>query len=686
VKSFIIIFFIAFNWLYFHYSSFSPYYFSLRKVLLQSEEELLARPSPEPTSERASPKSGNNHLKCTSIAETVAYDFVLEVAMKVQDIKERNLLLHGQWKWLVTQFASFYGVSDSYTKLRYLSYVMDVATPTDDCLALVHDLLLPVLITKGMSGLSHLENRILAVIEDKVQQIIALVFENYKSLDESSPSGMLDVFKPATGMVAPALVSALKVYSLLHDISSPEAHLKLCRYFQTAVKKRSAGHLAETNELILRSNRSRLVDPVTLSASYHKMKSLICNIKNEIFTDIELQNQHLLPSLIDLPNISSAIYCGDLRNRLHAFLVACPPPSLSPPVAELVIAAADFQWDLACLNITNPVNVGVDAKELFQKHISIWIQETRRTLLGLCKSHKVRKWSGVKNQHSTNAFVEYMYDRLKGMMDEYEVIIFHWPEYTYHLEKAIADIEKAIVKALYRQYADVLTPLKGNLTCKIYGLKYVKKIAKRSGTYVVPDGLGIILNSMRRMLEILRPEIETKLISWSSCIPNYKNTTREDCFIEVTVMLRSYLDAVVEKLAENTRLRGETKLKKILQNLREEDVLKSDVESRMQPLRDMLICTMDHLHTVVEPHVLMAICRGFWDRMGQEILSFSENRRKKNMSDKGLRFTVSIMDDVFALEMKKLLGNALQETDLEPPPNIRELHSLLCFERYGMLG
>jgi hypothetical protein len=187
-------------------------------------------------------------------------------------------------------------------------------------------------------------------------------------------------------------------------------------------------------------------------------------------------------------------------------------------------------------------------------------RDARRTLLGLCKSHKVRKWSGVKNQHSTNAFVEYMYDRLNGMMDEYEVTIFHWPEYTYHLEKAIADIEKAIVKALYRQYADVLTPLKGNPTSKIYGLKYVKKIAKRSGTYVVPDGLGIILNSMRRMLEILRPEIETKLISWSSCIPNYKNTTREDCFIEVTVMLRSYFDAVVEKLAENTRLRGETKL------------------------------------------------------------------------------------------------------------------------------
>jgi hypothetical protein len=65
-----------------------------------------------------------------------------------------------------------------------------------------------------------------------------------------------------------------------------------------------------------------------------------------------------------------------------------------------------------------------------------------------------------------------------------------------------------------------------------------------------------------------------------------------------------------------TRLQRETKLKNIIQDLRE-NVVESDVQSRMQPLRDMLIWTMDHLHTIVEPHVLIAICRGFWDRMGQ---------------------------------------------------------------------
>lgn len=56
-------------------------------------------------------------------------------------------------------------------------------------------------------------------------------------------------------------------------------------------------------------------------------------------------------SFIDLPNISASIYSAELCNRLRAFLVACPPSSPSPPVADLVIATADFQRDLDSWNI-----------------------------------------------------------------------------------------------------------------------------------------------------------------------------------------------------------------------------------------------------------------------------------------------------------------------------------------------
>lgn len=83
----------------------------------------------------------------------------------------------------------------------------------------------------------YCQNRILGEVLERIEDTLALVFENYKSLDESSESGIVDVFKPATGLAAPALKPALKLYNVMHDILSPEAQLKLCRYFQVSATK-----------------------------------------------------------------------------------------------------------------------------------------------------------------------------------------------------------------------------------------------------------------------------------------------------------------------------------------------------------------------------------------------------------------------------------------------------------------
>ncbi|KAK0577044.1 hypothetical protein LWI29_027112 [Acer saccharum] len=606
--------------------------------------------------------------------------------MKVQHFQQRNLLLYGSWKWLLTEFASYYGVSDVYTKLRYLSYVMDVATPTADCLTLVYDLLMPV-VMKGnsKSTLSHQENRILGETKDQIEQILALVFGNYKSLDESAFSGVVDVFKPATGVAAPALEPAVKLYTLLHDILSPEAQNNLCQYFQAAARKRSRRHLTETDEFVSNNSEANFMDTVAMSTAYQKMTSLCMNIKNEIFTDIEIHNQHILPSFLDLPNLSSSIYSTELCSRLRAFLLACPPSGPSPHVAELVIATADFQKDLASWNIS-PVKGGVDAKELFHLYIMLWIQDKRLTLLESCKLDKV-KWSGVRTQHTTTPFIDEMYERLRETLTAYEVIICRWPEYVFVLENAIADVEKAIVEALEKQYADVLAPLKENLAPKKFGLKYVQKLAKRSVcAYTVPDELGILLNSMKRMLDVLRPKIESHFKSWGSCIPDGGNTAPGERLSEVTVMLRTkfrnYLQAVDEKLAENTKLQSATKLKKILHDSKE-TVGESDIRSRMQPLKDQLTNTLNHLHTIFETRVFVAICRGYWDRMGQDVLSFLENRKENRSWYKGSRIAVSILDDTFASQMQQLLGNALLEKDLDPPRSITEVRSMLCKDTHN---
>ncbi|PQQ10519.1 uncharacterized protein Pyn_37378 [Prunus yedoensis var. nudiflora] len=631
--------------------------------------------------------SSDDNPKCGSVAETVAYDLVLEVAMKVQNFQQRNLLLHGPWKWLLTEFASYYGVSDVYTKLRYLSYVMDVATPTADCLNLVYDLLKPVLM-KGhhKSMLSHQENRILGETKVQIQQILALAFENYKSLDESSLSGILEVFRPATGHAAPALEPAVKLYTLLHDILSPEAQTALCHHFQVAARKRSRRHLAETDEYVTNNSDGTLIDTLSMTTAYQKMKSLCLTLgmKSSLILrsiiSIYSPGWNRYFSFIDLPHLSSSIYSTELCSRLRAFLIAYPPTGPSPPVADLVIATADLQRDLASWHISY-VKGGVDAKELFHLYIMLWIQNKRGSLLEACKLDKV-KWSGVRTQHSTTPFVDEMYDRLKETLSDYEIIICRWPEYACILENAIADVEKAIVESLDKQYADVLAPLKENLAPKKFGLKYVQKLAKRSvSSYTVPEELGVLLNSLKRMLDVLRPQIEVQFKSWGSCIPDGGNTVAGERLSEVTVMLRAkfknYLQAVVEKLAENTKLQSSTKLKKILQDSKE-TVVESDVRSRMQLLKDQLANTVNHLHTVFGTHVFIAICRGYWDRMGQDVLSFLENRKENRSWYKGSRIAVSILDDTFASQMQQLLGNALQEKDLEPPRSIMEVRSMLC--------
>ncbi|RZC76552.1 hypothetical protein C5167_000735 [Papaver somniferum] len=596
--------------------------------------------------------------ECGSVAETVAYDFVLEVAMKAQHFQQRNLVLRGEWKWLLTEFASYYGISDAYARLRYLSYVMDVATPTADCLVLVYDLLYPLKMKgSARSTLSYQENRILGEIEGQLEQILSLAFENYKALDESSLSGVMDDFRPANGSPAPALAPAVKLYNLLHDIESPDAQFKLCRYFQVAAKKRSRRHLAETDEFVTSNGEGTLMDVVTLSSSYQKMKSLCSNFRNEIFTDIEIHNQHLLPSCIDLPDISSSIYSMELCTRLRAFLVACRPESPSSPVSELVIATAEFQKDLISWNISHGKG-GVNAKELFHPYIISWIQHKSLSLLDACKL-------GVRTQHLTVPFVDYMYDRLKETLSEYEFILCRWPEYTSVLETAIADVEEALVVAFEKQYEDVLSPFKETLAHK-FGLKHVEKLAHRSACiYEVPEELGVFMNSIKRMIDMLLPEIETRLQSWSSCIPSGCSTVPGELLREIMVMLRSklrsYLQAIVEKLVENTKVQNLTRLKKILQELKE-TVMESDVRSRLQPLKDHLTKTIVHLHSIFDARLFLDMCQRYWDRMGQ------------------------ILDDTFASQMQLLLGNALQEKDLAPPRSIMQVHSVLCKDAVNHTG
>ncbi|KAJ4730295.1 Pesticidal crystal cry8Ba protein [Melia azedarach] len=622
-----------------------------------------------------------NQIKSGSVVETLAYDLLLEAAMRSQHFHSRNLRLQGTWKWLLTEFADYYGVSDSYTKLRYLLHVMNVATPTKDCLELVNELLVPILKAKSEKILTRHEKSMLLDCETHIESLLENVFENYKSLDENSPTGKADLFGSTKESVAPALAPAVRVYSLLHDILSQDAQTMLKNYLQTGAKKRCRKHMVETDEFVSTNSEGFLMDSITMSTAYLKIKNLCINISNEIQTDIKIHNHHILPSSIDLSNIAAAVYSSELCNRLRGFLAAWPASSPLPHVNELLVAVADFERDLESWNIS-PVQGGVDAKDLFHDYIMLWVEDMQLKLLDLCKMEKV-PWAGVATNHSTSPFAEEMYEKIKNSLIEYEVVINRWPQYSLVLENAVANIERAIIKSLEKQYNDILTPLKDSIPKRLN--LHVQKLTRRQSTtlYSVPSPLGTFLNTIKRILDILHCRVEGILKSWASFLPAIgdKKTLFGEQINGVTVLLRTkyknYLQAVVEQLVSNMQANRSTRLKRILEEIKEEDG-EADIREKMQMLSLQLIDSISNLHQVFTNRIFIAICRGFWDRMGQIVLKFLEGRKENRVWYNGSYYALGILDDTFASHMQRLQGNSLQEKDLEPPRSVVEARSILC--------
>lgn len=136
----------------------------------------------------------------------------------------------GHLKCLISSFTPFNSVWWSYHE----PVEMLVALLT--CSFTFYSCWLCLVITKQIFNWSvcftNDQKRILGEVSDKVEEVLALVFENYKSLDETLLSGLTAGFKSATGIVPPAIAPAIKLYGLLHDILSPEARLRFCKFFQ----------------------------------------------------------------------------------------------------------------------------------------------------------------------------------------------------------------------------------------------------------------------------------------------------------------------------------------------------------------------------------------------------------------------------------------------------------------------
>lgn len=155
-------------------------------------------------------------------------------------------------------------------------------------------------------------------------------------------------------------------------------------------------------------------------------------------------------------------------------------------------------------------------------------------------------------------------------------------------------MERAIIKALEKQYNEILTPLKDSIQKRLN--LQVQKLTRRQSTtlYSVPSQvrlyssvlyhgfqtnrffilqliwtsdihvfwiffcqLGTFLNTIKRILDILHCRVKDILKSWASYLPvvGDKKSLFGEQMNEVTVLLRTkyktYLQATVEKLVSN---------------------------------------------------------------------------------------------------------------------------------------
>lgn len=71
--------------------------------------------------------------------------------------------------------------------------------------------------------------------------------------------------------------------------------------------------------------------------------------------------------------------------------------------------------------------------------------------------------------------------------------------------------------------------------------------------------LGVMLNSIKRLLETLRPKIEAQMKAWAECLPGASQggavfgERHNEVTIELRAKYKNFLQAIVEKLAENVR-------------------------------------------------------------------------------------------------------------------------------------
>lgn len=77
-----------------------------------------------------------------------------------------------------------------------------------------------------------MQKTVLLDCQTQVESLLENAFENYKSLDEYSPTGLKDALLPVPEAAAPGLAPTVLLYTHLHDILAQDSQTILRNYLQ----------------------------------------------------------------------------------------------------------------------------------------------------------------------------------------------------------------------------------------------------------------------------------------------------------------------------------------------------------------------------------------------------------------------------------------------------------------------
>ncbi|KAK9806759.1 hypothetical protein WJX72_001747 [[Myrmecia] bisecta] len=422
------------------------------------------------------------------------YDITLDAALRAQDCGPRRLAVTGEWKWLLAEFANVYGIRDSYAVLAHLRWMVkpENATVTAQCLELMGAELGPLKTGEAEGGLLPQELAILSRIEIATEALLAECFENYYSLSEAAPSGILDGGMAAPESPAPALLPAVELCNILRDVLKPKDSVWMTERFRIAACRRYQ-RLNSACEEEITGNDIRSSPPRpqnhrrSMSAHYHaqdagaahgqadeaggphdaeaelayaRLEALCQAIKNELQNDLRIHDSAVLPSFVVLPQVTAAEYCREFVAKLDRVLRAHPPPQPSRPAVDLLVTVGQQQEYLAWHNLLPPAGSPgeLDALRVFGPHVDRWINGSAATLCHRCRVIEASTYAtavtgAVAEDGKTQVapLVGEMLQRIQSEVNRYERVITYWPIFGPQLEGAVCTILRETTAAVSRQ-------------------------------------------------------------------------------------------------------------------------------------------------------------------------------------------------------------------------------------------